>query len=215
MLRLPAALVEDISLRSGSLAALSLTCSALQRVLNQPETQLRFYLAAQRRRCLTASSSASEALSCSTSSSSSGRSAHSTGEDAAAGFGPWAVYGLLACRARPSDAHGTLRLLQLMLTCSSMVQLVPAPQQGALQHMLAATSSSDTARALELLMTVLPHAQHCLLHFCASSGHKELVKQLLPRCTAPVKLHGVLHYVKTSAFLAAAAGVWGWHTAAA
>jgi hypothetical protein len=101
-----------------------------------------------------------------------------------------------------------------MLTCSSMVQLVPAPQQAALQHMLAATSSSDTARALELLMTVLPHAQHCLLHFCASSGHKELVKQLLPRCTAPVKLHGVLHYVKTSAFLAAAAGAYGCcHTA--
>lgn len=196
MLRLPAALVEDISLRSGALSALSLTCRTLFRVLNQPETQLRFYLTAQRHRYLTNS-----CISIDTPCSSSQFSTES-----AAGCGPATVYGLLSCRARPKDAQGTLRLLQLMLTCSSMVHLVPDAQQDAVQHMLAATSSSDAPQAVELLLKVLPNAEHCLLQFSAASGHLQLVKHLLPRCIAPVRLHGVLHYVKTGAFLAAAAG---------
>lgn len=208
MLRLPAALVEDISIRSGSLSSLSLTCSALWRVLNQPETQLRFYLTAQRRRCLNNSC----ASFCSWSTGIAGSikascSTQSSTDPAAAACGPATVYGLLTCRARPKDAQGALRLLELMLTCSSMVHLVPEAQQDSVQHMLASTGSGNASRALELLQTVLPHAEHCLLHFCAASGHLQLVKLLLPRCIAPVRLHGVLHYVKTSAFLAAAAGM--------
>lgn len=190
MLRLPAALLEDISLRSASLQALSLTCSALWRVLNQPEPQLRFYLAAKHRRSLTDS--------CSSSSTDS-----TDAVPPAARLGASTVYGLVCCRAQPKDAQGALRLLQLLLACTSMVQLVPDNQQPAVQHALATTSSH---RASEVLMTVLPHAEHCLLPSCAASGHLQLVKLLLPRSTAPVRLHSVLHYVKSSAFLAAAAG---------
>jgi hypothetical protein len=87
-----------------------------------------------------------------------------------------------------------------------MVQLVPEPYTAPLQHMLAATSSRDASRAVDMLSAVLPHAEHCLLHFAAASGHLQLVKLLLPRNSAPVQLHGVLHYRKSSAFLAAAAG---------
>ncbi len=197
MLRLPAALIEDISLRSCS-QALALTCSALWRVLNQPEPQLRFYLAAKHRRSPTDSSSSS-----STNSTDAGSSGGTQ-------LGASTVYGLVCCRARPQDAQGALRLLQLLLACSSMVQLVPDTQQEAVQRVLAMTSSADSHRAAAVLMTVLPHSEHCLLHFCAASGHLQLVKLLLPRSIAPVKLHGVLHYVKSSAFLAAAAGRHRW-----
>lgn len=196
MLRLPAALLEDISLRAGH-TALSQTCKQLWRLLNQPETQLRFYLAAQQQRdwsdpccstpCSAVSTSSTE-LCCSDS------------------FGPATVYGLLCCRARPSSGQGALRLLHLMLACGGMIHLFPAAQQDAVQNMLAGTDSRDVPRAVELLMTVLPYAQHCLLDFCAAKGHLQLVKAILPMTKAPVKLHGVLHYVKTSAFLAAAAG---------
>lgn len=203
MLRLPAALVEDISLRSAALHSLSLTCTALWRVLNQPEPQLRFYLEQRRRR-----HRHHHLLTNSSSTSSSNHSPDSAAAAAAAPFGPSTVYELLCCRAGPRDAQGALRLLQLLLACSSMVQLVPDAQQGAVQHALAATSSSRDGgpEASAVLMTVLPHAEHCLLHFCAASGHLQLVKLLLPRSTAPVRLHGVLHYVKSGAFLAAAAG---------
>lgn len=209
MLRLPAALVEDISLRSGALSSLSLTCTALWRVLNQPETQLRFYLAARRRRCSISHTSigATGSLTgvrCSSSDHCS--SASSLDSVALAGFGPLTVYGLLCCRARPRNAQGALRLLQLMLSCSSMVQLVPQAYTAPVQHVLAATSSRDASRAVDLLTAVLPHAEHCLLHFAAANGHLQLVKLLLPRNCAPVQLHGVLHYRKSSAFLAAAAG---------
>lgn len=205
MLRLPAALLEDISLRAGQLAALSQTCTALWRVLNQPETQLRFYLAAQRRRrLLIATTSSSSYFTAGTQVDPQG----SIGD--ATGLGPATVYELLTCRARPADAQGTLRLLQLMLACGSMIQVFPAAQQTAVQHMLAATDSKkDVPRGVALIMAALPHAEHCLLHFCAASGHLQLVKVLLPTTTAPVRLHGVLHYVKTSAFLAAAAGALG------
>lgn len=193
MLRLPAALLEDISLRSASLQALSLTCSALWRVLNQPEPQLRFYLAAKHRCNLSDSCS-------------SGSTPSTDAATPAAHLGASTVYGLVCCRARPKDAPGALRLLQLLLACTNMVQLVPESQQEAVQHVLATTSSGNAPRASDVLMTVLPHAEHCLLHFCAASGHLQLVTLLLPRSTAPVRLHGVLHYVKSSAFLAAAAG---------
>jgi hypothetical protein len=93
-----------------------------------------------------------------------------------------------------------------MLACGCMTQLFPAAQQEAAQHALAATSSNAVPQAMDLLLSSLPYAEHCLLSFCASKGHLHMVHLLLPRCTAPVRLHGVLHYVKASAFLAAAAG---------
>jgi hypothetical protein len=209
MLRLPAALVEDISLRSRSLSSLSLTCSALWRVLNHPETQLRFYLTAKRRRCVNSSCVSICSWSTGTAGSTDTCGTQSSTDPAVPSCGPATVYGLLTCRARPRDAQGALRLLELMLTCSSMVHLVPEAQQDSVQHMLACTGGGNASRAVELLATVLPHAEHCLLHFCAASGHLQLVKLLLPRCIAPVRLHGVLHYVKTGAFLAAAAGMHG------
>lgn len=206
MLRLPAALLEDISHRAGGVAALSQTCTALWVVLNRPETQLRFYLA-QRRRLLAADSNSSDSNNSSSSRSSADVSASSRAAEAEEQFGPDVVYGLLSCRAKPTDAHGTLRLVQLMLACGNMTHLFPTAQHGAaVQHMLATTTSSDAGKAVDVLMTALPHAEHCLLHFSAASGHLQLLKLLLPRSTAPVRLHSVLHYVKTSAFLAAAAG---------
>lgn len=196
MLRLPAALLEDIGIRAGH-TALSQTCKQLWRLLNQPETQLRFYLAAQQQRDFSDPCCSSPCSAVSTS---------STDVSCSDSFGPATVYGLLCCRARPSSGQGALRLLHLMLACGGMIHLFPAAQQEAVQNMLAGTDSRDVPHAVELLMTVLPYAQHCLLDFCAAKGHLQLVKAILPSTKAPVKLHGVLHYVKTSAFLAAAAG---------
>jgi hypothetical protein len=209
MLRLPAALIEDISLRAGQLDVLSKTCSALCRLLNQPETQLRFYLNSgscqQRRRRLLLSG---PAAACTTSSSSSGNPQQQQQQ-----HGPATVYGLLACcRARCADGDAppqALRLLQLLLACCNMIQLVPgAAQQEAVQQLVALVDSAAAPEATRLLLEVLPCAEHCLLPFAAASGHLQLVELLLPLSrTAPLSSQcGTLHYVRTSAFLAAAAG---------
>jgi hypothetical protein len=220
--RLPLAVLEDISLRAGQPTVLAQTCTGLWRAMHDPAVQLRLYMGMQRRATRHEASSASSCGSGSatlpsgrlgrissdtvaSSSSSDGADAESSGEPAAV-CGPDTVFGLLVCKATTSDPHATLRLLQLLLACSNMVGLVPPHAQQALQQAIAATEPAAAPGALQLLQSVLPYAEHCLLPFAAGGGHLGLVRLLLRLTSTPVRLHGCLHYVRTSAFLAAASG---------
>eukprot|EP00775_Hariotina_reticulata_P008891 gene8891-9069_t len=66
--------------------------------------------------------------------------------------------------------------------------------------------SPGNGNDIRQLLAVLPYSEHCLLPFCAYGGHVELVKALLPLTQAVLSVHSAVHYVKTSAFFAAAAG---------
>jgi hypothetical protein len=95
------------------------------------------------------------------------------------------------------------------------VKLLPEPQQQELKAWQHGSSncSSDAAVAgsvacgVALLHRLLPYAEHCLLPFCAGGGHVHLVQALLPlSSTAELCQSNILHYARTSAFFAAAAG---------
>lgn len=96
--------------------------------------------------------------------------------------------------------------MQTLLECGGVLKVFDQQQLDALKALQSADNTACPSSTVQLLQTHLPFAKHCLLPFCAQTGHVRLVKALLPVTHAPVLVEPVVHYVKTSAFLAAAAG---------
>jgi len=119
------------------------------------------------------------------------------------------AYELLTCqqcrawsRGESAEARAA-RLVQLMLDYQAALRRTSDKEgrRAALDN-LSLGNGSD----IRQLLAVLPYSEHCLLPFCAHGGHVELVKALLPLTQAVLSVHSAVHYVKTSAFFAAAAG---------
>lgn len=176
MLRLPADLQLRVILSAQAGEACSLTCRALRQTVNSPESILRFYLVS-----VSASQLPTLLL----------------------------VYRLLTSkqlRTWAQTENGAITAVQMMVECAGILRLLDQQQQDAVKVVQSATSTTSLRDAVQLLQNELSYAEHCLLPFCARGGHIHLVKALLPLTHTPVLVKPVLHYVRTSAFLAAAAG---------
>lgn len=180
MLRLPADLQLRILVLAQAGQAGSLTCRALRHTVNSPDSIVRLYL-----------------------------DAHSKYQSP----GLLLVYCLLRSkrlRAWAQTEEGAAVTGQLLLECAGVLRIInQQQQQESVKYLQCPVSTATPGSVVQLLQSQLPLAEHCLLPFCAQGGHVHLVKALLPHTYAPALVDSVLHYVKTSAFLAAAAGKYG------
>jgi hypothetical protein len=207
--RLPDHLQLSIIALADCAEASNLVCKQLHGLLSSPDAILRLYLgrrsakAAYKQLKLAGSSSSRQ---------------HGRNTDPRCSSKLQLVYSLLLwsrLRSWSRTQDGALRTLQLLCECISRVKLLPELQQQELKTWQQSSSncSSDAAVAhsvaygMALLHRLLPYAEHCLLPFCAGGGHVHLVKALLPlSSTAELCQSNILHYARTSAFFAAAAG---------
>jgi hypothetical protein len=219
--RLPDHLQLSIIALADCAEASNLVCKQLHGLLSSPDAILRLYLG--RRSAKAAYKQLKVGSTTSSSSSSSNRQlVRISGATCSSKL--QLVYSLLLwsrLRAWARTPVGALRTVQLLCECISRVKLLPEQQQQELKawHRTMSKSScssggSDDAAVAEavscgvaLLHRLLPYAEHCLLPFCAGGGHVHLVKALLPlSSTAELCQSNILHYARTSAFFAAAAG---------
>jgi hypothetical protein len=210
--RLPDHLQLSIVALAESAEPSNLVCKQLHGLLSSPDAILRLYLG---RRSAKAAYKQLKPSSSSSSSSSSRQPVSNGGPTCRSKL--QLVYSLLLwsrLRSWSRTQDGALRTLQLLCECISRVKLLPEQQQElrAWQHTSSSCSSdaavaSAVACGVALLHRLLPYAEHCLLPFCAGGGHVYLVKALLPlSSTAELCQSNILHYARTSAFFAAAAG---------
>jgi hypothetical protein len=211
--RLPDHLQLSIIALADCAEASNLVCKQLHGLLSSPDAILRLYLGRR------SAKAAYKQLKHTGSSGSSGGRQHGRNTDPTCSSKLQLVYSLLLwsrLRSWSRTQDGALRTLQLLCECISRVKLFPEPQQQELKTWQQSSSncSSDVAVAgsvacgVALLHRMLPYAEHCLLPFCAGGGHVHLVKALLPlSSTAELCQSNILHYARTSAFFAAAAGM--------
>ncbi|KAF8061287.1 hypothetical protein HT031_004377 [Scenedesmus sp. PABB004] len=161
----------------GALEACASSCSALAHALSSRQGLLRLWAAAQARRA--------------------GRGR------CRAGLGAYRLAGWARLRRLRHTPSGGAACLGLMLDAAALDGGL-APGGAAAAKAWAQGAGDALAAGAAVAAAALPHAAHCLLPFAAAGGQAALVAALVPIMPA-APLGGCHHYVRSSAFFAAAA----------